>query len=335
MNNNDNLNTEKQIICPVCHTPITPDVRFCPSCGAKVMDPSMFETIDAYVKTKLDQEIARRFADQSTIAREIADNAEDTLWKRFRVLFWCALIVVAVLGFVGVKSFNDVTQGIVTATAGKVDEVKARITQLSKDLDAQRQRMDQRSGEISARFATLDKTASDAQTKIDGYINHADALSTQMDKRLVELNTKVAQVSTQVDNVSVAQTYPSLGMAKIPTYNGRPWDKDIKKPGDKWINIFIFPDAIGDFSSKEIETLIHDLRAAGYTPFLGMFGIGGPYSTGTASLGDDPTSAVNYFLKDTKQMAQDIRAIALRDLPNNAIGVVYTDAAKMDADDTR
>ena len=247
-------------------------------------DPSM--TIEAYVGTKLDQEIARRFAAQSTLAREIADHAEDTLWKRFRILIWSAAVVAAVLGFIGFKSFNDVSQGIVTATAGKVDEAKTRLAQLSKDLDVQIQRVDQRSGEISERFAMLDKTASNAQTKIDEYINRADILSTQMDKRLLELSTKVVQVSTQIDNLSIAQTYPSLGMEKILAITAMHGTRKPKKVGDKWINIFISPHAMGDFSSKEIETLVRDLRAAGYSPYPGTFGLGGAYNTGTASLGE-------------------------------------------------
>src|SRR5262249_55270136 len=154
------------------------------------------------------------------------------------------------IGFIGFKSLSDVSRGIVTATAGKVDEVKDRITQLSKELDAQRQRIDQRNGEISARFATLDRTANDAQAKIVGYMKHADELSTELDGRLGQLNTKVAEVSTRVDNVSVAQTYPSLGKAKIVTYNGGAWNKSTKKPDQKWVNIFIFPSAMGDYSLK-------------------------------------------------------------------------------------
>lgn len=62
----------------------------------------------------------------------------------------------------------------------------------------------------------------------------------------------------------------------------------------------------------------------------------GPYSTGTASLGEDEISAtVYYFSKHAEKMAQDVRAIALRDLPIKDVGVAYADVAKMSADDTR
>src|SRR3974377_395442 len=122
---NDNPNTAEQF-CPACHKPIASDMRFCSSCGAKVMDSSMLATIDSYIGTKLDQEIARRFADQGTLAREIADRAEDTLWKRLRIAIWCAAGVGLVLSFLGIKTFNDLYQGIVTATAGRVDEVRGR-----------------------------------------------------------------------------------------------------------------------------------------------------------------------------------------------------------------
>jgi hypothetical protein len=146
---------------------------------------------------------------------------------------------------------------------------------------------------------------------------------------------KVKQVSAQVDNVSVKQAYPTLGQARVVTYNNTLWEKNDKKANDKWVNIFIFPYAVGDFSSQEIENLIGDLRAAGYTPLLGTFGIGGPYSSGFGPLSDNNNVSLYYFAKSAEQMSVDIQKIVLKDLPVKNLGTYFVDAPTMPPDDLR
>jgi hypothetical protein len=67
-----------------------------------------------------------------------------------------------------------------------------------------------------------------------------------------------------------------------------------------------------------------------------MFGIGGPYSTGTADLGDSYASAVlNYFSESYEQMANALRPLILGDLPVKELQLVFTDASTMSQDNPR
>jgi len=322
--------------CPLCKKPLASDAKFCSSCGARTIDPTTLSTVEAYVKAILDDEISKRFVDQNSIAREIGDKAEDTLWKRLRAFGMLMAVMVAAVGFAGYKTITDVTQTIVRDTAGNVNAVKGQLGQLSKEIDAQTKQVSEKGGEITERLSKLDSAANDAQAKADAYLKRADELATTMNQRLASLDTKVAQVATQVDNVSVRQEYPDLGRAKIVTYRGAAWKKDDKKPGEKWIGVYIFPDAITDFTSEEIERLAKDLRLAGYTPFLGVFGIGGPYVTGTGPLGDGSSdSSLYYFSKGLEPMSAEVRAIVLKDLPVKSLDASYVSASAMSQNDSR
>src|SRR5262249_12466330 len=155
------------------------------------------------------------------------------------------------------------------------------------------------------------------------------------EKRLAELDVKVSQVSTQVDNISVRQEYPGLDQVKVITYKGGLWQKGSKKPDEKWVGVYIFPYAYGDFSQAEMETLFKDLRTAGYTPLPGMFGIGGPYATGAGDLGDGggTSASINYFSTSSEPMSAEVRAIVLKDLHVDSIDTRYVDASKLQQDD--
>jgi DNA-binding ferritin-like protein len=245
-------------------------------------------------------------------------------------------IILAAVGFGGYKTITDVMQTIARETAGNVDAVKGQLGQLSKDIDAQTKRVSEKGGEIAERLSKLDAAANGTQAKAEAYLKRADELSATLTQRLTALDTKVAQVSTQVDNLSVRQEYPDLGRAKVVTYKGVLWKKDDKKPGEKWIGIYISPYAISDFTGGEIENLVRDLRAAGYTPLLGMFAIGGPYISGNVgSLGDNGSnSSLYYFSKGSEQMSAQVRAIALKDLPITSLDSSYVDASDL-LDDLR
>jgi zinc-ribbon domain len=193
-------------VCPACGSPLAEAARFCSSCGARAVDPSVLSTVDAYINKQLDQEVAKRFTDQSSIAREIGDKAEDVVWKRLRLFTVLLVSLLALVGIAGYKTVNDVTQSIEKETAGKVDAVKLRLDELSQDVEAQTKRVTERGGDISNRLAQLDKTANEAQARVELYLKRADELSEQMAKRITELDTKVAQVSTQVDRVSVSKS---------------------------------------------------------------------------------------------------------------------------------
>jgi len=251
-------------------------------------------------------------------------------------LFTALLVVLGVFaGFAGYRTIGDVVQSIEKETSGKVEAVKSRLDHLAQEVEIQTKRVSERGGDISSRLAQLDATVDDANTKVDAYLKRADDLSEQMTGRITELQTKVTQVSTQVNKLSVNQAYPSLGQAKVVTFQGNQWDANNKKPNEKWIAIYIYPYAFSDFSSAQIETLVGDLRAAGYTPLLGMFGIGGPFSTGTGDLGNSSTTVLNYFFKASEQMSNALRPLILKDLPIKKLETVFVDTSAMGEDDPR
>jgi RNA polymerase subunit RPABC4/transcription elongation factor Spt4 len=118
--------------CHVCSKPLADGGKFCPFCGSQTLDVSTISSIEAYIQTKVDQEIAKRFTDQNSLIREIGDKAEDIVWRRLKYFGYFLTFIAVLLGFLGVKSVNDVSQSIVRETAGRVDAVKGRLDQLHK-----------------------------------------------------------------------------------------------------------------------------------------------------------------------------------------------------------
>jgi hypothetical protein len=64
---------------------------------------------------------------------------------------------------------------------------------------------------------------------------------------------------------------------------------------------------------------VEDLRKAGYTPFLGMFGVGGPYFENFGSFGNYAETSIFYFNRGTKQMVVDVAALVSKDISIKAV----------------
>jgi hypothetical protein len=114
---------------------------------------------------------------------------------------------------------------------------------------------------------------------------------------------------------SVRKAYPTLGQPKFVTYDGGQWEGAAAKGArDKWINIYIPPLALADFSPDQIDKLVEQLKNAGYTSFLGMFGIGGPYSQNFGLLGASNQTSVFYFNDYNQQMAIGVAELVSKTL---------------------
>ena len=125
------------------------------------------------------------------------------MWNRLRLASWAFGLFLLGLVFLGVDTYSGVSRSIERVAAAaeqrvevKVDQIKATLDRLSSDVDAQTKRVSERGGEISQKLKVLDATA--------------DTFSKRLDAMVKSLETKVAQVTKQVDNVSVRQVYPTL-----------------------------------------------------------------------------------------------------------------------------
>jgi hypothetical protein len=312
--------------------------EFCPHCGTQILPASTISGIDAYIQNKLTLELSNRLKDQSSIVRELADKAEDTLGNRIKRYTIILGIALAILGYFGLKPLYDIyaqikpmvssadhqIQGLTQAIskiASEVTVIKATADHLSSDADDQARRVAQKGSEISEKLQSLDRSAT--------------ALSTRLDAMEKSLEPRVEQLSKQVDNVTIRQAYPTLGQPKFVTYNGGGWKgKAAKEADEKWINVYIDVTSTGDFNPEQIEKLMEAFKKAGYTPLLGMFGIAGPYAGGFGNFGNPANGAttVFYFNRNSEQMAHDVAVIASKTLSVGPVKPQLVDPSTLSED---
>ncbi len=327
--------------CVACSAPLVEGGKFCPNCGTRVVPASMTSAIDAYIQNKVNQELSSRLKDQDSLVREIGDKAEDVVWRRLKqygvIIGGSSVIILALIAFVGIKKLGDVQEGVqqaVTArlepvvsaaeqraqaaqrtidtTATRIDAVNASLDRLSHDVDAQTQRVAEKGNEISQKLENLDATA--------------NSMSEKLSAAEKALESRVEQISKQADIVSINQAYPTLGQPRFVTYEGRPWKGAAAKgPNEKWINIYVDPLSMGNFSKDQFQQLIGELKSAGYTSLPGMFGVGGPTTAGLGALGDSYGTALFYFKRDAQHMAQEASDIISRVLSIKSLKPTFVD----------
>jgi len=254
-----------------CAKPLLEGWEYCPFCGTKTVPSSTTSTIDTYIEHKINSELLSRLKDQNSLVREIGDKAEDIVWRRFFGYFAIIAVLLAVIAFFGIKSFGDLATPIeqrvqtvqrrIEEVEKKVAPVRAALDQLSDAVDAQTKRVAEKSGAVTQKLEGLDATANDAQKRVATYQARAEELSSRLDAMEKSLENKVEQVSKQVDTISVRQAYPALGQQKFVTFQFQQWKgKAAKNPNEKWVNICISGDSIGNFSPDQIERLVADLK---------------------------------------------------------------------------
>ena len=288
--------------CIVCSKPLVEGGEFCPSCGARNPTPVMTTVIDAYVQNRVDQEISDRLKDQTGVVRELGDKAEEVVLKRFKTYMTLFGALVAVLAFVGIKSVRDLLEPVaqrVETLKPKIDETAAKVDDALAAAQSAQKHVSEATAEITHRLDSLSTTATDAQNRLE-----------TMTK---SMETRVNQVSKEVDNFSIQQAYPTLGQQKYVTFLNRPWKGNAGKgPHDKWVNVTVALDAVSNFSEDQLTALVNELKAGGYTPFVGMFGVGGPYSTSFEHLDGGGVTEVVYFRAADKPMASELKDMVAR-----------------------
>src|SRR5271154_4059049 len=98
--------------CPVCSKPLVKDGEFCPFCGTR---RSAFSTIAAshsYIQSQLNLALSKRLEDQKNVVREIADQAEDVIWKRLKLFGLLLTVIFGLTAFFGIRTVNDLSKRI-------------------------------------------------------------------------------------------------------------------------------------------------------------------------------------------------------------------------------
>jgi hypothetical protein len=229
--------------------------------------------------------------------------------------------------------------------------VKKKLDGVSALADQQNRRLTVQGGEIGKKLREVQEANRKAdilstgfENRVAGFADQLNAMQTRaaqsnlkledMQKKLDEMqksfDTQMVAVSRQVDNVSVHEAFPGLGQKIYVTYNNKPWrGKAGKNPGEKWVGIFIATEAWPIISNKQVEDLEQTLRKIGFTPLAGRFGIGGPYSSGFGSLGDN-SQAVYYYNEKDKQAASEVAKAVKENLNLPEMPIKFIDPSKVD-----
>lgn len=360
------MSSEASKACPRCRDALIDNKMFCPNCGLALVALPERVAIDSYVEARVQQVLSARVVDQNSLIREVGDKAEDVVWTRIRRYTWAAGVTLFLLGLYGFSSIHEAKTTIVNEARSRLDPViedtekRVKVAQLqigdtdkkinavqkqlddtSRLADEQSRRIAARGGEIRGKLEDVQKEADGAQSLSSGYEKratgfenqlsqmrkHAEEQSRRLEDTQKTFDTKIAQVTKQIDNVSIQQAYPTLGQKLYVTFNGGPWKgTDAKKPTDKWVNINIDPLAVGEnrISKEQLKSLADALEKAGYTPYFGFFGVAGPVSTGFGSLGRD-TSGVVYFDARRQNDASELLKMAIETLHISGMNTQYVD----------
>jgi uncharacterized Zn finger protein (UPF0148 family) len=239
--------------CPSCGQALAQGGSYCPYCGTQVAPITAGVATDALIKKKIDDQIAARLQDQNDLVRELADKVEDVIWKRYTryaiIVGALIAVIIGALSLFGISNLSDVSAKIdpivndtiskaktaeqnVTQSAAKAEAIKVGTDRLSASLDAQTKRMTDSTGKIATKRAAFEA----AQKQMEAYLARFQELSQQVDSIQKSLQTRVQQVSSQVDDVSLRQVYPDLGQKMYVTLNSRRWrEKAEKGPGETWV----------------------------------------------------------------------------------------------------
>jgi uncharacterized Zn finger protein (UPF0148 family) len=347
-------------ICPTCGQPLVSGGGFCAFCGTQVSPVSEVQVTDAAIKKSIDAELSVRLKDQSTMVREIADKVEDVIWKRYTRyaiviglllsgFFFFLATIGGIFTWLGYSKLSDVSSKIdpivneavnkakaaqqnVLQSASKADEIKAKTDHLSTVIDGQTKRVTDSSADIGKKMAAFDT----AQKQMASSLIRSQTLSQQVDEIQKSLQTKVGQISSQVDDISLRRVYPTLGQAMYVTFNNQPWrNKQEKKPGETWVNINVEPISMGRYSPDQIEKLQAEMKQNNYLPVIGSFGVAGAYVSGYGPLTNGSgQTVIIYFDKSQEANAIALSAIASK-IFSRQIPTLFVNPSNVDKADGR
>jgi hypothetical protein len=273
------------MVCPKCGDALIDGKMYCPNCDLAVLGTNR-AAVDEYVQAKVNQRVTEKMADEASLARGIADSAEDVLWGRVKRYSWFGAAFIFLLGVYGFTSFRDARNTIVNeartrlepvisdtekrvktaqsqvATVGQtIGTVRKQLDDTSKLADEQNKRLTAQGGEITKKLADVQSASERANSLNAGFEKrekdfeqdiaqmraHAEELDRKLEASQRNYDQKIAEVTTKVDNAGIQQAYGSLGQKQYVTLNGQPFKGDAnKKPSEKWVIVTLDPYAIGE-----------------------------------------------------------------------------------------
>ena len=329
--------------CPTCSQPLVAGGSFCAYCGAQVVPVSAGQVIDAAIRRVVDAELNARLRDQNSVVREIGDRAEDVVWRRLRNYSIGVGILLAILGWFGYSKLSDFSGSVkaridpivddavkkankaaedIQQSATKAKEIKEKTDSLSKTVQTLTTRVTNSGSDIGKQLAAYQS----AQGLMNSSLARAQALSQQVNVIQKSLETKVQQLSSQVNDVSLRQAYPGLGGKLYVTYDGNPWrGKQGKPAGEDWVSLYINPFNIGDYSEAQGKQLLDAMKRQNFIPYLKLFGVAGPYSQAFALMSDAaPSTEVLYFQQTSRGRAETLSALVAR-IISRPVPIKFTD----------
>ncbi|HUA21434.1 MAG TPA: hypothetical protein VMB25_21955, partial [Bryobacteraceae bacterium] len=237
---------------------------YCPNCGLALLPSDQKTAIDAYIAAKVAQEVALKTQDESSVVRSIANDAEDEIWKRLKRYAWLGALALFLLGLYGFNSIRDAKQKIVDEARSRVEpvvkdveqraqagqaklaDVEKRLPKLTESLnktselaDQQRKRIEGQGAEVTAK---LNKFTA-ATTRAEQLSASFEAKVADAQRRLAELtkryDTQLNQISRAVTHTAVSEAFPNLDQEPFIAIGNDRFDRIVKKPDEKWVNIYI------------------------------------------------------------------------------------------------
>ena len=295
--------------------------------------------MDSYIVARVNREVALRTQDEPSVVRELSNKVEDEVWARLKRYTWIVGIATVLLTLYGISSIKDAKQAIIEqarsrvepivrdvekrslAAQGSVANVEARLPTVTTSLnntadlaEQQRQRIEGQSAEITEKLSRFQIAANKADSMSSHFEQQVNDSQRRLDQLTRRYDTQLSQISKTVTNQAIAEQYPSLTEAPYVQAGNVRLDRAIKKPGEKWVSVCIFPTAVGAgvISAQQLEQMLSELSRKGYTPILGNLIAGGRASGGIwrATSGNTNESTVVYFKTSFLESAKDISVIA-------------------------
>ncbi len=117
------------------------------------------------------------------------------------------------------------------------------------------------------------------------------------------------------------------------TLNGREWSDAAKRsPTERWINLYVEPAAMSDFTKDQYSALQKALveLGNGYKFIRGTIGVDGAYSSIEPGLGYSDKTAVFYFEKGSTQIAAKIADIVAKAFSLTTVKAEFVDPTTLD-----